>query len=69
MQFILIFPVCLLLQHANTLRAESVPADKHELLMQSEEPGSGGGHYSKGPCLVHKWEGSEKGSGNSRTRI
>lgn len=57
MQLILIFPVCLLLLCAASLRAWSVPADYQRLSMQSEVAGLARTYLSKCLCLVHKGKG------------
>lgn len=57
MQLILIFPVCLLLPHAASLRAWSVPADYQRLSMQIGVAGLARTYLSKRLCLVHKGKG------------
>lgn len=66
MQSILIFPVCLLLQHADrAFRAQSVPADKHGLLMQSEEPGSDGNIIQRVLVSFTNGKGQKRAAGTA----
>lgn len=65
MQLILIFPVCLLLPHAASLRACSVPADYQRTSMKSEVSGLGR-HLLQNVSVLLTGEGSTGAPGTAK---